>query len=324
MAPQAEQPPIMANNKPLPPPPPSETRPKSPPPICTDDRPCTPRRATAPDATDTPSPFSSLPSATLPLRPRTRSPFTRGHARSRSSGSLLRAPQMARTQSSPVPETTYRSSFPRPASPLGPPGRHRSPMRKPSEESFSSFGNDLDIDQTISENAELEVTPRASTDFDNMPPSPSFSSHHTFPRSRRRPISPFNQLQQGPFTPKSPLRASASTPSLANSHYNETYPASYSISSSSTSTPTSVRSRSPSISSLETIPDSPDAELEAENIARLKAAADREEQGEEGVRRRLSFNSDTGLRGLRDKRKRWSVCGAERRGDLDLETIWED
>jgi hypothetical protein len=26
----------------------------------------------------------------------------------------------------------------------------------------------------------------------------------------------------------------------------------------------------------------------------------------------------------RDKRKRWSVCGAERRGDLDLETIWED
>lgn len=28
--------------------------------------------------------------------------------------------------------------------------------------------------------------------------------------------------------------------------------------------------------------------------------------------------------GSRDKRKRWSVCGAERRGDLDLETIWED
>jgi len=28
--------------------------------------------------------------------------------------------------------------------------------------------------------------------------------------------------------------------------------------------------------------------------------------------------------GSRDKRKRWSVCGAERRGDIDLETIWED
>jgi hypothetical protein len=28
--------------------------------------------------------------------------------------------------------------------------------------------------------------------------------------------------------------------------------------------------------------------------------------------------------GARDKRKRWSVCGAEKRGDLNLETIWED
>ena len=25
-----------------------------------------------------------------------------------------------------------------------------------------------------------------------------------------------------------------------------------------------------------------------------------------------------------DKRKRWSVCGAEKRGDLELETIWEE
>ena len=58
----------------------------------------------------------------------------------------------------------------------------------------------------------------------------------------------------------------------------------------------------------------------------LKAAADRESdgEGEDGVRRRAS--SDVLGRGgvMRDKRKRWSVCGAERRGDLDLETIWED
>ena len=56
----------------------------------------------------------------------------------------------------------------------------------------------------------------------------------------------------------------------------------------------------------------------------LKAAADREEQSEEGIRRRAG--SDVGMRGAirGDKRKRWSVCGAERRGDLDLETIWED
>ena len=56
----------------------------------------------------------------------------------------------------------------------------------------------------------------------------------------------------------------------------------------------------------------------------LKAAADREDQSEENMRRRAG--SDGGVRGAGrgDKRKRWSVCGAERRGDLDLETIWED
>ena len=91
-----------------------------------------------------------------------------------------------------------------------------------------------------------------------------------------------------------------------------------------------MRSRSPSISSLETIPDTPDAEaeaIEADRIARLRAAEENEKAGDEsgrrssldvpGERRTLGF-------GKRDSRKRWSVCGAERRGDLDLETIWED
>ncbi len=92
-----------------------------------------------------------------------------------------------------------------------------------------------------------------------------------------------------------------------------------------------MRSRSPSISSLETIPDTPDAEaeaIEADRIARLKAAADREKEGTEGVRRSsLDVPGGSGRAlgfGKRDSRKRWSVCGAERRGDLDLETIWED
>lgn len=93
-----------------------------------------------------------------------------------------------------------------------------------------------------------------------------------------------------------------------------------------------MRSRSPSISSLETIPDSPDAEeaaLEAERIAQLKAAADAVEDGDSGeVKGRGGVDVPTRGRtlgiGTRDKRKRWSVCGAERRGDLDLETIWED
>ena len=82
-------------------------------------------------------------------------------------------------------------------------------------------------------------------------------------------------------------------------------------------------------------------------MARLKAAADREsdsgnEEGageggrEDGGGRRRN-GGGAGLSGFAggmmgyvgggsraDKRKRWSVCGAERRGDLDLETIWED
>jgi len=89
------------------------------------------------------------------------------------------------------------------------------------------------------------------------------------------------------------------------------------------STPTSARSRSPSISSLETIPDTPDEEavaiVEAEN-ERLRRAS--ENNGDSF--KRSSLDSGRGALGLRDKRKRWSVCGAEKRSDLNLETIWED
>ncbi|KAG8526779.1 uncharacterized protein KY384_008208 [Bacidia gigantensis] len=233
-------------------------------------------------------------------------------------------PKMARAHSSPIPDIPPRFPQPRPASPLGPYGRHQSPLRRPSDDSFSSFGNDLDIDQTIAEHAELEVTPRATIDHESSLGSPSISSHNTFSRSRRRPSSPLSHIQQGPLTPRASLRPSTSTPSLANGQFNEAFPSTLSMSSSATSTPSSMRSRSPSISSLETIPDSPDAEIEAEQIARLKAAADREEQSEERTRRKSTASSDLLGRSMRDKRKRWSVCGAERRGDLDLETIWED
>lgn len=295
-------------------------------------RPYTPRPATAPDTSTAPSSPSTLSVSSLPLRPRTHSPFARGHLRSKSSGSSsLSAPQMTRAHSSPVPSVAGRPMMPRPSSPLGFPLRHRSPMRRQSDESFSSFSTQLDIDQTISENSELDLTPRATTDFDSLPasPSPSYNNNYqTFPRSRRRPASPLHQISLPAFssnTLKHSLRASTSTPSLVASQYNEAYPSNYAYSSGSVpSTPTSLRSRSPSISSLETIPDSPDAEREAESIAMLKAAADREDQSEGGIRRRAG--SDVGVRGAGrgDKRKRWSVCGAERRGDLDLETIWED
>lgn len=280
---------------------------------------------------------------------------------------------MTRAHSSPVVDTTGRfimSTPPtQPMSPLGAPmstPRRRSPMRRATDDAYPSFGfaGSLDIGETISEKDELELTPRGSKNTDNSttPNSPLLTPHSTFPRSRRRPASPLHHLTS-PLGIPSParhpqLRSSVSSPSLAtlsNSNsssirYNETYPSSststsYS-SSSMPSTPTSLRSRSPSISSLETIPDSPDAEeaaLEAEQVARLKAAADRESEtgSEEGGkelgrgRRRIGggggglfgFASSGGVGyggGRADKRKRWSVCGAERRGDLDLETIWED
>lgn len=109
-----------------------------------------------------------------------------------------------------------------------------------------------------------------------------------------------------------------------------TFSSAYPPSSSMPSTPISVRSRSPSISSLETIPDSPDAEeaaVEADRIAQLKADVDDDEGSE--VKGRISLDGPVRGRssnqpGTRDKRKRWSVCGAERRADFDLETIWED
>ncbi|KAL8815311.1 MAG: hypothetical protein Q9223_005542 [Gallowayella weberi] len=307
-------------------------------------RPPPQRRSTAPDS-PTESSTGQPNTFVLPSRPRNHSPFTRTHVRSRSSNSTLSAPLMARAHSSPIPETPPIAA--RPSSPLGPSARHRSPMRRASDEPFSSFSNQLDIGETISENHELDLTPRASRESggggasnggipeNGIPTSPLVNMHNTFPRSRRRPLSPlYSSSVSSTSTPtylnpptSTPLRTSTSSPSLNMVSYNEPFPSNSSFSSSSIpSTPTSFRSRSPSISSLETIEDSPDAELEAENIARLKAAADREDaannesaDGEDGGVRRRGM-----ALGRSDKRKRWSVCGAERRGDLDLETIWED
>ena len=71
-----------------------------------------------------------------------------------------------------------------------------------------------------------------------------------------------------------------------------------------------------------------EAALEAERIAQLKAAADAADSDSSDSKARNSLDVPARGRtmnfGSRDKRKRWSVCGAERRGDLDLETIWED
>ncbi|KAK2758968.1 hypothetical protein FQN54_003066 [Arachnomyces sp. PD_36] len=301
-----------------------------------------------------------FPPSTTPAQPRSNAPFSRTHIRSRSSAGVLGSPQMTRAHSSPGLDSRGRYVFAnspvRPSSPMGQSGRRRSPLRTVSDESTFTNSSALNISETISENAELETFPKPTTpDYDLSSTSPTMPSmiHHTFPRSvRRRPSSPLHQTamginmgvgSNGSYT-SSPT-SSHSSPLIVPAKYNESYPSSsLSSTSSMPSTPTSTRSRSPSISSLETIPDIPDAEaeeIELDRIAKLKAAAEKAESNanNDTSRRRgtldvpgssnsLSSASRPGFStyggGRGDKRKRWSVCGAERRQDLDLETIWED
>ncbi|EKD17218.1 uncharacterized protein L3040_008862 [Drepanopeziza brunnea f. sp. 'multigermtubi'] len=307
-----------------------------------DRKPPTIRRSTEPTPSSPRSPITT-PSPSIPYRSRNTSPFSRGHLRSKSSTMV---PTMSRTQSLPgfnAAGHLLASPHIRPSSPMGSPNRVRAP-RKPVDDVFPGLPKRLsrEVLRDISETGDVseEHTPRAtewgSSPVIGLPPAAGFRA--------RRPSSPLRHLAQqnaiaastAPSTPSS-VNSSPSYPSyrfndsfLGTSSYTSTfsYPGSYG-SSSVPSTPTSTRSRSPSISSLETIPDTPDAEeaaLEAERMAQLKAAADAAD-GEES-----KTKSDTaGSRGRtlgttfgRDKRKRWSVCGAERRGDLNLDTIWED
>ncbi|KAF2867801.1 hypothetical protein BDV95DRAFT_597991 [Massariosphaeria phaeospora] len=307
-------------------------------------RPSTPRSQTDPS-----NDIHVLP--THHTRPRNRSPYSRTHFRSHSGSSSLSAPPMTRAHSlptvvNPIGHLAFSPSpmpHARPSSPLRSPKRTRSPYRPP-EDSYAHSGAPSVCD--ISEDAELELTPKLGTGLGAaVPPSPlsSFYSSNSLSRSiRRRPASPLHQVL-APFgsattaqTTSTPT-STASSPLLSASKFNEPFPGMNSqypsshASSSMPSTPTSMRSRSPSISSLETIPDTPDAEAEATEadcIARLKAAVDRENDDADGARRSsLDVPGGSGRAlgfGKRDSRKRWSVCGAERRGDLDLETIWED
>ncbi|KAJ4351215.1 uncharacterized protein N0V89_006554 [Didymosphaeria variabile] len=300
------------------------------------------RRPSTPRAQTEPSPsFDALPTHTP--RARNRSPYSRSHLRS-SSGSSVTAPPMMRAHSLPtvINPTGHLALSPspmpaRPSSPLRSPKRTRSPRGQPTlyEDSYAHSGAPSVCD--ISEDAELELTPQVGA-VQPSPISSLYSSTGSLSR-RRRPASPLHQVSFGGAPMAPPVRTPTSgspSPLLSATKFNEPFPGTSSHYSSSLpsssvpSTPTSMRSRSPSISSLETIPDSPDAEeeaIEADRIAKLKAAADREEEREGGRRSSLDVPGGSGRAfgfGKRDSRKRWSVCGAERRGDLDLETIWED
>lgn len=61
-------------------------------------------------------------------------------------------------------------------------------------------------------------------------------------------------------------------------------------------------------------------------MERKASRLENEEEDDSGAsRRRRSVDFDRTIRwGAADKRKRWSVCGGEKRSDLDLETIWEE
>ncbi|KAL2165529.1 hypothetical protein VTH06DRAFT_830 [Thermothelomyces fergusii] len=274
------------------------------------------RRSTDPS----PSPISpSWMPLMLPYRPRESSPLSSNHVRSRSAASL--APSMARTQSMPSTNATGHllySPHIRPQSPSSSPSRVRLP-RKPIDETYPSSPTRISIFDHERKAPEGSSSPNLAMGITPLVSVPKL----------RRPSSPLCQVSNAPATPSSAATSPSHRPydSLSGGGYG--YSGAY-PSSSVPSTPTSARSRSPSISSLETIPDSPDAEeaaLEAERIAQLKAAADAADAGDAKARSSL----DVPLRGRtlsgfgsRDKRKRWSVCGAERRQDLDLETIWED
>ncbi|SMR44250.1 unnamed protein product [Zymoseptoria tritici ST99CH_3D1] len=293
---------------------------------------------------------------------RNRSPYSRSHLRTRSSGAaLVTAPLMTRAHSSPGPfdlANSISSISLAPSSPMRTPARQRSPFRpiedsngnpiRPRSPSWREPSTSSGAIQSIQEDSELDITPRQPLAQFSPLPAPFGRSSSL----RRRPASPLHSVLNAASTPPTYLHSdqppsagtsASGSPTLAPQRYlNETYPSLHSYASSSSfsshpSTPTSTRSRSPSISSLETIEDAPDLEseaTEAERILRLKLAAERAERAEngeeaDGGRRRSSLDVPRGFGfgsrgGSARERKRWSVCGAERRGDLDLETIWED
>ncbi|RKU43826.1 hypothetical protein DL546_007065 [Coniochaeta pulveracea] len=311
------------------------------------------RRSTDPSPTSLNSPLWSH--GQLPFRTRTASPLSYGHSRSRSAASSL-APPMARTQSLPgvngAGHILYSPQLR--SSPSVSPSRARAP-RKPADEAFppssptrtSIFHPERKLSERSSApNLGLGMSSSIHNPRIRRPQSPLHTLGHvpaslpdvpeTVPETVQESEEENNEQEAGQDTAYEVPTSVASSPSYRSydplgSDYGRGYSyATTMYSSSVPSTPTSVRSRSPSISSLETIEDSPDAEeaaLEAERIAQLKAAADAADGGGDSKGR---GGLDTPVRGRtlsfgpRDKRKRWSVCGAERRGDLNLDTIWED
>ena len=318
-----EKPQLSPQNIQLPPSPPIESD---------DDRDSFRRRPSYFKRTDSDPNLSSRPVIhQLPFRSRNNSPstMTRPHT---SIG--LTMPLMQRAHSSPGVDSSGRFITPayhtprRPASPLST-ARRRSPLRGTMEESYPVSWSGLAMEPNIPEHAELDLSDRFPVEYSSISPIPQY--HHTFPRSRRRPASPLHASASAPLlSVRSELRAvsphTSGTVSPHTKYYaNEAFPNSFSSVSSMPSTPSSFRSRSPSISSLETIEDTPDAE-EAARIAAEEDLRYRAEMGEAEMtesKRRSSLEGRGSTLRSNKERKRWSVCGAERRADFSLEVIEE-
>lgn len=225
----------------------------------------------------------------LPHRSRNRSPYARPQQQNHRLRPATAAPPMTRAHSLPTPRVEGYAVSPR-SSP-----RSQSPHRSTSEELTStplSRSTSFPDIQIISEDSELDITPRAYPTMERASqssPTPALPHGNTFSRRHvalgRRPASPLHQIlspsNDSPTSNPSP----SSTPFQGPRHsFDERYPGSSSYSVSNTSgsmpsTPTSMRSRSPSISSLETIEDTPDAEEQAAEKERGEGS---EGEGEAG------------------------------------------
>ncbi|KAK0888737.1 resistance to lethality of mkk1p386 overexpression, partial [Friedmanniomyces endolithicus] len=202
--------------------------------------------------------------------------------------------------------TTSTNAPPPPAAPRSPmrtPARVRSPFREdggyappppPRSPGFATGG----AIESIQEDSELDTSTLGH--HDTLGPLPQVPAMASFSRSgslRRRSASPLHSLTQAPPTTASTnmhsdshtMYSSSATnsPSLGPQRFTESYPTLHhygstsSFASSVPSTPTSVRSRSrsPSISSLDTLDEAPNMEseaLEADQLERLKLAAERQ------------------------------------------------
>ncbi|KAK7952092.1 basic proline-rich protein [Apiospora aurea] len=257
------------------------------------------RRSNEPPSPSSPS-WATPVTLALPYRPRTTSPLSGTHQRSKSTS--LAPPSMSRTRSMPGLDGHGRVlSLPmlRSDSTSSSPNRVRPPRRKPADEMFPP------------------TSPIRTSVLDSKDPPPA-SGH-------RRTPSPLNH----PILPGTSSSVTSSYVSLPST------PSSVATSPSYRYDLNTGYSFPHLLILCPTIPDSPDAEeaaLEDEKntITKPRSGSEGSDGEDSALDGRGRSSLDVPSRGrtlglnTRDKRKRWSVCGAERRGDIDLETIWED